>query len=86
MNTSIKIKEIIALSIGIASLIIPSYFFYITSSDKVKNQSLIIFIGILIILMIGIIVVYFISQRNSLILTTKINKNKSINNVVTEPI
>lgn len=73
---SIDIKDIITILIGIISIIIPSYFLFMTSPDEIKNQMIIVFTSIIIILIIGTVISYIYNQWIRLNHNVKINKNK----------
>ena len=76
MNKTLGIKEIITITIGVISLIIPSYFFFITSREELRNQAIIVFIGILIFLIIGMTVIYAYTRWSNLTQTVNSNRNK----------
>ena len=74
-TTNINLKEFITLAIALISIIIPLYFFYITSPDEIRNQAVIVFIGISIVLLISIPIIYFYSQWSFLIRKVLQNSN-----------
>ena len=75
-TTNINLKEFITLAIALISIIIPLYFFYITSPDEIRNQAVIVFIGISIVLLISIPIIYFYSQWSFLIRKVLQNSNE----------
>lgn len=62
MERKEKTLEIINIIFVFISLIIPSIFFFMTSSEKIKIQTYIIFGIIILALIIGGIISYFISK------------------------
>jgi len=68
--------DIITIVIGIITIIIPSYFFFVTSSEEIKDQTIIIFIGVLVILIIGTIISYIYNKWAKFTQIIQINKNK----------
>ncbi len=54
----LEIKDIITLFIGIISIVIPSYIFFVTSPNEIKTPAIIVFIGIVIFIMIAIPIFY----------------------------
>ncbi len=76
MNKKFSGWEIILIILQIIAILIPTYFFFITSPEEIKNQTIIIFIGTAIILFIGTAIFYFYSRWKMLINNVKENKNE----------
>ena len=62
MKKQSDIKDTITIIISLISIIIPSIFFILTSSEEIKTQTYLIFIGILSILIISIFIIYIYSR------------------------
>jgi len=79
-QTKNQIANTIIIFLTIISLSLPSYFFIITSSEKISTQTYVIFIGILIVFIIGIIIYYFYSKWEETTIRT-INNSKTIDDI-----
>ena len=75
-----KIANTITIFVTMLSIVLPSFFFIVTSSEKITTQTYVIFIGILMTSIAGIIIYYFYSKWEE---TTKrtIDNSKTIKDI-----
>ncbi|MBS3080542.1 hypothetical protein J4221_03660 [Candidatus Pacearchaeota archaeon] len=55
----LDIKDIITIAIGVVSIVVPTYLFLISSPEEIRNQAIIVFTGIMIVLLLGVPIFYF---------------------------
>lgn len=75
MDKQLGVKDLITIAISLIALLVPFYFFIVTSPEEIRIQTYIIFIGTLIVLIISVFIIYIYSRWMNLI--RNVNNSKT---------